>query len=67
MSRTYRVTGMTCGGCVRAVTKAIERRQPGAEVTIDLATGLVEVAGAPADAEIRAAVETAGFEFRGVA
>jgi len=67
MSRTYRVVGMTCGGCVRAVTKAIERRQPGAQVTIDLSRGLVEVAGTPADAEIKAAIETAGFEFKGAA
>ena len=67
MTKIYRVAGMTCGGCVRAVTKAIERRAPGAEVKVDLAKGLVEIAGEPADAEIKAAVETAGFEFKGAA
>lgn len=67
MTRTYRVAGMTCDGCVRAVTKAVERRVPGAQIKIDLAKGLMQVAGAPVDAEVQAAVETAGFEFKGAA
>ena len=45
MIRTYRVGGMTCEGCVRAVTRAIKREAPGAEVAIDLGGGLLKVTG----------------------
>lgn len=65
MTRTYRVAGMTCDGWVHAVAKAVERRVAGAQIGIDLAIGLMQVAGAPVDAEIAAAVETVGFEFKG--
>ncbi|MBM3601493.1 MAG: heavy-metal-associated domain-containing protein [Alphaproteobacteria bacterium] len=70
MPKTYRVTGMTCQGCVNAVTRAIQRRMPGARVSVDLARGTVTVdsdAGAPADDSIRSAVNDAGFNFAGAA
>ena len=67
MLKTYRVAGMTCNGCVRAVTRAIARRAPDAAVSIDLAKGLVKVDGAIADADIRAAVQDAGFTYEGAA
>jgi copper chaperone len=63
--KTYRVAGMTCDGCVRAVTRAIARRAPGAAVSIDLAQGLVKIDGAVADAEVCAAVQDAGFTYEG--
>ena len=46
MSDTYLVTGMTCEGCVRAVTNAIQRAVPGAAVEVELETGRVTVDGA---------------------
>ena len=67
MSRSYRVKGMSCGGCVRAVTNAIRRRAPQAEVSVDLDKGLVTVEGEAAEAEIRGAIADAGFEFTGAA
>jgi copper chaperone len=67
MSRTYRVKGMSCGGCVRAVTKAIVRRVPQAQVSVDLEKGLVTVEGEAAEAEVRMAVADAGFDYVGVA
>ena len=67
MSRTYRVQGMSCGGCVRAVTKAIRRRAPVAEISVDLDKGLVTVEGEAPEAEVREAVAQAGFEFGGAA
>ncbi|HEY0838094.1 MAG TPA: heavy-metal-associated domain-containing protein [Azospirillum sp.] len=66
MAETYKVDGMTCGGCVRSVTNAITKAAPGAMVTVDLPTGTVSVDGAPADT-VKAAVEGAGFEFKGAA
>ncbi|MCH9020229.1 MAG: heavy-metal-associated domain-containing protein [Proteobacteria bacterium] len=41
MSDTYLVSGMTCEGCVRAVTNAIQRAVPGAAVDVDLETGIL--------------------------
>jgi copper chaperone len=67
MATTYRVDGMTCEGCSRAVTNAIRAAAPDSEVEVDLALGLVTVAGTPGEALVRNAVETAGFGFCGVA
>lgn len=38
-----KVTGMTCGGCVNSVKKAIARVAPAATVEVELATGRVSV------------------------
>ena len=64
---TYRVSGMSCDGCVQAVTRAIKRAVPEVEVTVDLDAGKVDIAGAPDEAAIAKAVTDAGFEFQGTA
>lgn len=64
MSETYRVSGMTCDGCARAVTKAIRTRAPAAKIAVDLNAGQVRVDGADM-AVVAAAVEDAGFGFNG--
>lgn len=60
---TLGVGGMSCGGCVLSVEKAIGR-VPGVKVVrVDLARGRAEVEGDDLDGErIRAAVEDAGYE-----
>lgn len=65
MIRHYRIDGMTCDGCIRAVTRAITRAAPGAQVEIDLAAGRVAVEGDAAAETIARAVEAAGFSFAG--
>ena len=65
MKAIYKVGGMTCDGCVRAVTRALQRRDPKSEVTVELATGKVSVAGELPHAEVQRAVEEAGFSFEG--
>jgi copper chaperone len=65
MKKTYRVGGVTCGGCVAAVTRAIERLDPKAQVSVDLASGRVSVDGAVTRDAVQAAVEEAGFRFEG--
>ncbi|MBC7908225.1 MAG: heavy-metal-associated domain-containing protein [Rhodospirillaceae bacterium] len=64
MSKTYRVTGMTCGGCARSVEAAIKAVAPEASVTIDLASAKVSVDGASED-QVKTAVDDAGFGFDG--
>jgi copper chaperone len=65
--RIYRVDGMTCEGCVRAVTIAIRGSDPAAFVQVDLRGGTVSVAGAATDDQVRQAIERAGYDYRGSA
>lgn len=66
MSKSYKVTGMTCGGCARSVEAAIKAEAPTASVTIDLGAATVTVDGAD-EAQVKKAVDGAGFEFHGAA
>ncbi len=66
MSQSYRVTGMTCGGCANAVKSAIQTEAPGASVEVDLGSATVTVDGAE-EAQVRKAVDDAGFTFHGAA
>jgi len=58
----YRVTGMTCDHCVRAVREAVSAVDGIEVVEIELASGRLEVRGdGVADENVRAAVEEAGY------
>lgn len=61
----YAVKGMTCGHCVSAVSAEIGRIGGVTGVDVDLATGSVTVTSAAAldDAEVREAVDEAGYEL----
>lgn len=63
MDKSYKVAGMTCGGCVNSVKKAIERLGLTADVTLE--DGKVVVHGAHEPSAIEQAVEDAGFDFKG--
>lgn len=57
----FRIDGMTCQGCVSAVSQAVASAAPGQAVKVSLESGEVEV-GAEADAAaVAAAIESAGF------
>lgn len=43
MHQTFTVTGMTCGHCEKAVTRAIQDADPQAQVTIDRSQNKVAV------------------------
>ena len=60
----YKVEGMDCDGCVKAVTRSIQGYAPKASVVVELEQGLVAVEGA-SDADVEAAVKAAGFDFKG--
>lgn len=55
------VSGMTCQGCIAAVTKSIQRLASGSTVRVDLAAGAVEISGILDEAAARQAIERAGF------
>ncbi len=60
--RTYTVSGMTCGHCVAAVGESVAAIPGADDVHVDLESGLLSVSGAQIDdAQVRAAVEAAGY------
>ena len=65
ISTTYRVEGMTCEHCVRAVREEVGELAGVTEVQVDLATGEVAVtSSAPLEeGAVRAAVDEAGYEL----
>ncbi|WP_343549194.1 cation transporter [Ralstonia sp.] len=63
-STTFSVTGMSCGHCVSAVTRAVQQVDAGANVQVDLDKQTVAVtSGASADA-VKAAIEHAGYPVK---
>lgn len=62
---TYRVQGMACDHCVRAVTGEVSKLAGVDRVVVDLASGTVTVlSDAPLDeGAVRAAVDEAGYEL----
>jgi copper chaperone len=40
---TLKVSGMTCGGCINAVTRAVQAQDPQAKVQVDLASQTVNL------------------------
>ena len=68
---TYRVTGMTCDHCVRAVTEEMSRHRPASrDVEVDLVAGGTSavrvVSEQPlAETAVREAVDEAGYELAG--
>lgn len=67
MTKTYRVEGMSCGGCVKAVSNAIAAKDPTARISVDLPGGTVRVEGDTAEPLVIAAIADAGFTFKGIA
>ena len=58
---TFKVSGMTCGGCINAITRAIQAQDSQAQVHADLATQVVTLE-TTLSAEVAAQlIEDAGF------
>lgn len=58
----FKVQGMTCGGCVRSITGAVQGVDASAEVEVDLSGKTVAVSSRAGVEELRQAIEGAGFE-----
>lgn len=58
------VDGMTCEGCVNAVTRTVKRLDPDAEVEVDLAHGRARVVTTAQSLEVAQALAKAGYEAR---
>jgi copper chaperone len=64
-TRTFTVTGMTCGHCVASVTEEVEEVAGVELVEVALGTGTLTVTSSQPvdDAAVRAAVEEAGYQL----
>ncbi|HEY1027332.1 MAG TPA: cation transporter [Pseudomonas sp.] len=58
----FKVGGMSCGHCVRAITRAIQALDQAARVEVDLAAGLVRVDARLDAAQVQAAIREEGYE-----
>ncbi len=56
-----KIENMTCGGCAKSVTKAIQSVDPNATVKPDLAARTVKVETAATIADIERVLEEAGY------
>ena len=60
-TRTYTVTGMTCGHCEQAVRTEVGAVAGVTDVTVDHFSGRLEVTGDADEAAVLAAVAGAGY------
>lgn len=56
-----KVQGMSCGACVKHITKALMPLAGVTAVEVDLQTGRVHVSGAPDNAELLTTLDEAGY------
>lgn len=62
---TLKVGGMSCQGCVTAVTRAVQGATPAAPVQVDLARGEVTIGAGGDRAAAADAIRRAGFTVEG--
>jgi len=61
MNQTFQVTGMTCGHCEKAVTRAIKQVDAQAEVKIDRSLNKVEVQSQQPREKLAKAIAEEGY------
>lgn len=62
---SLKVTGMTCGGCVKSIQNALIEQSGISSASADLESAMVEVefdSAQIAEAAIKGAIEAAGFD-----
>lgn len=64
MNHPFDVAGMTCGHCVKAVQRAVLEIDAQAKVSVDLATGRVEIESAQSREALAAAIADAGYSVQ---
>ncbi len=65
MNQTFSVSGMTCGHCEKAVTRAIQQCDPQADVRIDREQGRVDVVSRQPREELARAIKASGYTVAG--
>jgi len=58
---SLKVSGMTCGGCINAITRAIQAEDPQAKVQADLASQVVDLETSLSVKKASQIITNAGF------
>jgi copper chaperone len=59
--QVFNVEGMSCGHCVKAITQAVQAKDPAASVRVDLASKEVGVETALSADQVIAAISEEGY------
>ncbi|TPG74480.1 cation transporter [Pseudomonas arsenicoxydans] len=62
--QVFNVQGMSCGHCVKAITQALQARDPAASVRVDLAAREVGVESALTTEQVIAAITEEGYDAK---
>ncbi|MCK1793995.1 heavy-metal-associated domain-containing protein [Pseudomonas violetae] len=62
--QVFNVQGMSCGHCVKAITQALQAKDPAASVRVDLTAKEVGVESSLSTEELLAAITEAGYEAK---
>ncbi|MFJ7795163.1 cation transporter [Pseudomonas sp. NPDC096950] len=62
--QVFNVQGMSCGHCVKAITQALQAKDPAASVRVDLAAKEVGVESALTTEQVIAAITEEGYDAR---
>lgn len=65
-ARTYSVPDVSCDNCKRAIEGEVAKVDGVDSVEVDVASKIVRVQGRADDADIRAAIEEAGYDIAAV-
>ena len=63
MTATYKVAGMSCEGCVAALTSTLSKGLGSGDVLVELDSQTATVPESATPAQVKTLVEQAGFEF----
>lgn len=61
MTIEFQVPDMTCGHCVKTITRVVEESAPGAQVAVDLAMHRVTITGTDQGEKLESAIREAGY------
>ncbi|MBX8472873.1 MULTISPECIES: heavy-metal-associated domain-containing protein [unclassified Pseudomonas] len=62
--QVFTVEGMSCGHCVKAVTQAVQSKDPAASVRVDLAAKEVGVESALSPEQVIEAISEEGYAIK---
>ena len=62
--QVFNVQGMSCGHCVKAITQALQAKDPAASVRVDLAAKEVGVESALTTDQVIALITEEGYEAK---
>ncbi|MET1067339.1 MAG: cation transporter [Pseudomonas prosekii] len=62
--QVFNVQGMSCGHCVKAITQALQAKDPAASVRVDLAAKEVGVESALSSDQVIATITEEGYDAK---